>query len=138
MGVSVYPRLRREVVGIDPLAMVGKALAHEMERLEPVARHAGVMSLGDFVAISRAEVDELAMEDPPDDLEELPEPGPDEYSWFAPEDGLETVRALTKHVDAMPDAGSTKRDLLEDLEFLRRVLEAASQSGVTFNLGMDI
>jgi hypothetical protein len=68
---SLLASARNEVVGIDPLAMVAKALAHEMERLEPVARQAGVMSLGDFVSISKATVDELTMEDPPDGLEDL-------------------------------------------------------------------
>ena len=136
MGVSLFPRFREEIPGLDPLQMIGKVLAQEMERLDPPARAAGATPLGDFVSVSKTEMEDLAMEEPPDDAD-FSEPGPEEYDWFPPEDGLKTVASLAQHVRDSDPEGRTKADLLEDLEFLRQVLAKAAEAGVPFNLAID-
>ena len=69
-----------------------------------------------------------------DDEEEL-EMAPEQ--WFEPEEGLASVRALTRSLEEHPEALSNTEAVLQDLRAFDLVLTAAQDRGLKWHLGID-
>ncbi len=107
----------------------GKAISRASAKLLNAAAALGVKSLDDFVRVSfEAAAEELGLDDAIVDSQE-PE------RWFEPEDGLETVRALSGTVVAQPDRFDGK--VAAELEEFARVLEAAKAAKLKWHLAID-
>jgi hypothetical protein len=130
MGVAIYVVLERKESDADSLAhhMAGKALAHEIDVLDPIAKQRGLKSLF-----------ELCSGDPTggalDDGVDIP---PEE--WFDPRDGLRVVRGLLEILRARE---VTLRDfspehVIFDLVNIETVLTIAEAEENRFHVALDI
>jgi hypothetical protein len=72
-----------------------------------------------------------------DALKALPPVG-EEHLWFAPAEGLATVRRLTTYVGDNPNQFQRHTDLLADLMDLERCLAEGQRHNVRFHLSYDI
>jgi hypothetical protein len=131
MGVAVYIAAEREVPGLD-VSVNGKPLARSnLDRFRPTPE---VRPLHDYFSISPEDAASIAGDDPDD----VP-PGrypPEE--WFAPEDGLATVRALLAYLAAHPDDRRNIPFVVDDLREFERVLTGLAAAGVRWHLAIDI
>lgn len=130
MGLAWYVTLNKPLKDPDPATSIsGKALAHNDEPLESLAKSLNVRPLTDFVSVSADDVDDILGDDAPDvEIEE---------SWFEPADGLRTVRALSQDLRK-----ATKLDqpdhVAKDLAALERILMAAEEKKAKFHLSVDL
>jgi hypothetical protein len=133
MSVALYVALEKEVPGFDASSVCGKLLAKAQESLDAIARRQGLTPLEDF--IRAAPEDLLAfLEDSGGVPEGVEMPAED---WFAPSEGLKTVRGLLRHLRHDPSAVRHAEEVCDDLEAAGRVLAAAAQQGVRFHLAVD-
>jgi hypothetical protein len=110
-------------------AKPGKALARESDRLDTAARGRGVTPLTSLLSESRealiAQFKEAGF-----DPEKMRIPS---EQWFATDDGLKTVRALSEHVTARLNDFKQPNPILRDLKSAEALLAAADAAGVRFH-----
>jgi len=93
-----------------------------------------VTSLVSFTSQNPEEIADLMGEDviDVDDADEFPG-----EEWFAPEDGLATVRALIAHLTAVPSALPESAIIVDDLRGFERVLAMLVEKQVKWHLAVD-
>ncbi len=141
----------------------GEALAFASDLLERLASEAGVRTLMDFFSMEPEEVEtlfgmlgldgtgtEVLPEDEgdqpapsaPDTVPELDEAPPE--VWFPARDGLTTVEALIKAVEALPETANEETDtppsqaILADLRQFETILTNLATEGIRWHLMVDI
>jgi hypothetical protein len=109
----------------------GNHLSRESEKLERIAQQIGVKSLMSFFSSNPKELGSFLGDASPT------EPGisPPGEKWFGAEEGLDTVRALTDHLETVESAASSL--LLSDLREFERVLTVAQQQNYRWHLAID-
>jgi hypothetical protein len=126
------------VEGEDPgydIFVNGHALAQYEDALEKLALRLGVRPLIDFFSADENSMALLIEEGAgnPELMKKLPPP-----QWFAPDDGLETVRAL---VDVLRDdpqqLGTEGPQVLSELLEYARVLERTVKAGLRWHLAVS-
>ncbi len=133
MGLGYVVVLERELDGIDPRQVDGRALAAERHTLDAAAHEMGLPGLGEFVAFSHAEAETLAA----DMKFDAPTVGDSTGRWFSCASGLEVVRAIQDFLDENPDEVREAAAIRDGLHAMRAVLEAAEAAGVRFRLSVE-
>jgi hypothetical protein len=127
--VSYYIVLDKEDVDFDAFVN-GKAVAKAVDELADVCAKLGLPPLDNFLAMSPDDVEDLLDEDV-----DIPEC---EEAWFAPDEGLKLIDALSRHLRANPkdvkDAGS----VLDDLAEYSEVLMQAKAVGAKWHFHLDL
>ena len=113
----------------------GKAIAQADESLAKLARKLKVRPLSEFLSMSS--------EDVADAIEDFDLPGGvatqvEAEQWFAPDEVLATVRALSKHIKSSPKSVSNATDILADLALYEDVLLKAKRKRLKCHLSIDI
>jgi hypothetical protein len=131
MALAIIITLERELPEAAAYAKsgTGKALARESDRLDFAARACGVGALTSLLSESPAALAEQLRADgfDPAKMRLPPE------QWFAPGDGLKTVRALAEHVQAKLNDFKQPNPILRDLRAAEQLLAAAEAAGVRFH-----
>jgi hypothetical protein len=129
MSAAWYIVLERKIPGFDPFVN-GKALARAGEKLEKLAKAAGVTPLMKFFIASPDELAEFAA----DHGASLKGAGVESAEqWFSPGEGLKVVHVLLEAVEKQAgDAG-----VVSDLKEFQSVLETAQKHGVRWHLAVD-
>ncbi len=134
MSAAFYAVLDREVKGMDPLALDGKALSTAQEQLDALAVSLGTRPLMEFVSF--AEEEQAAM------AEEFGIPTVEvtirKEEWFDPSEGIETLQAMLRHLASgrHPLAGDSR--VKEELNHLLRILAGAEAAGARFHMSVSI
>src|SRR5687767_4194352 len=102
MGAALYIVAKDKPEGMD-LFVNGKALSQASARLSSAAKKLGVRELMSFFSQNP--------EDAADFVEDVSALPPEQ--WFAPEEGLTTIRALITHFSASPSDSAVVDDLRE-------------------------
>jgi len=125
MGNALYIALEKPLPDVDTM-IDGKMLSKAEKQLAKAARDFGVRPLMDFFSTSADEAADLLGED----VAGIDIPA---AQWFSAEEGLRTVDGLLVAVDASPELGVAKDDLLG----CQRVLHEAQKHGVRWHLAID-
>lgn len=134
MAASLYIVVEGEDPGFD-IFVNGHALARNEEALHRIATALKVSPLLDFFS---ADVNSMALlldqgSGDPEWAGNLPQP-----QWFAAEDGLATIRALTSFLSQTPAAlGSETRHVLSDLAEYERVLHKTALYNLRWHLAVS-
>ena len=159
MGLAYFICAEHPVEGVAEGTPDGKALAQASDHLEALAQGAGVPGLFEFLSVDPATAAALSGwedteddEDPDDsdddefaddDDDEDNPPGPVEQ-WFAAEDGLTTIEALIRWVEADPDALAAELGtwikpaaVVAELNEFAAILRRLAAAGVRWHLGID-
>jgi len=126
------------VEGEDPgydIFVNGRALARHEDALERVALQLGVKPLIEFFSADENSMSLLIEEGAgnPDLMRRLPPP-----QWYAPADGLATVRALISTLQNDPhQLGTEGPQVLTELQEYARVLEKAVDAGHRWHLAVS-
>ena len=133
MAQAIVVILERELpeAAIYAKAATGKALAREADRLDHAARVQKVAALTAMLSESQAAlVEQLKAEGfDPAKMRLPPE------RWFAPGEGLKTIRALAEQVAANLNDFKQPNPILRDLKAAEALLVAADAAGVRFHFG---
>lgn len=130
MSLAYYIVVERDLPDFDPFVN-GKAVGHADETaLAAIYEQLGVKDLMEFASSNREELAGFFEE------VELPENLPEE-EWFAASDGLATVRALRRHLQANPGDLDNSAAVLADLEEMETVLRRLDEEGVRWHLAID-
>jgi hypothetical protein len=131
MSVALFIVTEREVPGLET-DVNGKALGRS-NRLDKLAKQAGVRPLMDFFSEDPEEAVEMA--------EELGRPVPaggfPPVEWHTAVDGLVTVRGLLAYLAVHPDAIPKAADIADDLREFEQVLAGLEQVNVRWHLAVD-
>jgi hypothetical protein len=134
MAASLYIVVEGEDPGYD-IYVNGQALARNEDALEKVARHMRVVPLLEFFSAdenSMALLSEQGAGDP-EWCKHLPHP-----QWFRASEGLLTVQALVRFLEARPMAlGSETIGVLSELREYERVLKKTSLYGLRWHLAVS-
>ena len=121
--------LDKEDVDFDAFVN-GKAVAKAIDDLAGVCAKLGLLPLDDFLATS------------PDDIEDLLDEDIDipdcEEAWFAPDEGLKLIGALSRHLQANPKDVKDARSVLDDLAEYSEVLTQAKAVGAKWHFHLDL
>ena len=134
MAASMYIVVEGDDPGYD-IFVNGRALARHEDALERIALRLGVRPLIEFFSADENSMALLIEEGAgnPELMKKLPPP-----QWFAPDDGLETVRAL---VDVLRDdpqqLGTEGPQVLSELLEYARVLERTVKAGLRWHLAVS-
>jgi hypothetical protein len=131
MAASLYIVVEGEDPGFD-IFVNGRALARNEEALGRLAASMGVNSLLDFFSADENSMALLLEQGTgnPEWARNLPEP-----QWFAPRDGLITIRSFLSFLSANATAlGSETPSVLAELREYERVLEKAGARGLRWHL----
>ena len=126
------------VEGDDPgydIFVNGRALARYEDALEKVALRLGVKPLIEFFSADENSMSLLIEEGAgnPELVRRLPPP-----QWYAPADGLATVRALINTLTADPQQlGTEGPQVLTELKEYAAVLERADRAGHRWHLAVS-
>jgi len=126
------------VEGEDPgydIFVNGRALARHEDALERLALRLGVRPMIEFFSADENSMSLLIEEGAgnPDLIRRLPPP-----QWYAPGDGLATVRALMAALQDDPQQlGTEGAQVLGELEEYERVLDKASRAGHRWHLAVS-
>ena len=134
MGVGWYVTLQRELPGVDPSAVDGKALIHAQHQLRVIAERLGLTPLLAFLATNPAELGWFLQREGLDP-EDYPLP---EEEWFDPANGLATVRGLLADLRRDPRGINWAEQVVRDLEALAVILDAAAREQVPFHLSTGL
>ncbi|WP_018607694.1 hypothetical protein [Uliginosibacterium gangwonense] len=131
MSLAIYPVFEQplETDEFDP--GLGEALAANIEVLEEIADDADLVSLSVLADSREVPVD---FDGDSDELIDLLGPSTE---WNDAGEGLIVVLALLNHLKTTPDAAaelSGGEGVIEELEELARILQAADAEGVRFRL----
>lgn len=128
---AFYIVLQEKIPGVDALSLEGRAVSKHSDKLEMLAKQAGVKPVTSFFSVNRDEalgllgVNEASRPDIPI---------PDEQ-WFTPEEGLLTVDALLKTLAGEPSAENSA--LARELAEFQQVLQAARSRNIRWHLAID-
>jgi hypothetical protein len=128
LSAALFVVLDPQIPGFDPF-LNGKTLAKELDALDELALRLGVRALAEFVSMNEGTAMNFLDEGDP-----IPP-----AVWFAPEEGLATVRSFRAHLMAEhphPAVADPAR-ALDDLGDLERILAAASEHGARWHLEVD-
>lgn len=134
MSACLYIVVEGEDPGFD-IFVNGRALARNEDALEKMAQRVGVKPLLEFFS---ADVNSMALlleegAGDPEWAKTLPPP-----QWFAPEDGLITVRTLLDHLRASPTSlGNETEAVAQEMEEFERVLHKAAQRQLRWQLAVS-
>ena len=128
MGSALYISAKRKPRNFD-LLVDGKALAKAEEKLGVVCARIGVKRLMDFFGMSPDEVADMVGE-------EVPNAAPEK--WFEPKEGLATVRALRRFLEAGTESVEGSANVIEDLRQFERVLSYLEEKKIPWHLAIDI
>ena len=110
-------------------AASGKALARETDRLDSAARRKGVAPITGLLSESQAAL-----------IEQMKEAGFDPAKmrlppeqWFAPADGLKTVRAVSEYVTSNLNDFKQPNPILRELKAAEALLAAADAADARFH-----
>jgi hypothetical protein len=134
MAASMYIVVEGEDPGYD-IFVNGRALARNEDAMEALARSIGVKPLIDFFSADQNSMALLIEEGAGDPqlLDKLPPP-----QWFAPEEGLQTVRALLETLDREPaQLGSESEFIREELEEYATVLRKTVERKLRWHLAVS-
>ena len=107
----------------------GKALAREEQKLDYAARCKNVPAITSLLSESPAKLIEQLKADGFDPSKmRIPT-----EQWYAPADGLRTVRALIEYVTEKLNDFKQPNPILRDLKWMESSLAAAASSGVRFH-----
>lgn len=115
----------------------GKFLSKEAESLRKISKALGIKELEDFVSYSPDEAREL-MEDIGLEEEDIKGVSVPNLKWHEPQEGLDWVKAVAKHIKANPKAVKNAKGVFEDLKEYEVVLAKAKAVGVKWNLQVDL
>ena|SRR5688572_28677482 len=113
--------------------MDGKCLAGASDALDAVALQLGVRPLSEFISADPVVAVEF-VEDAGADSTEVNLPA---LQQFSPQEGLETVRALTAYVQTNPTAVGDSAGVVQDLRECERILITAAQQGAGWHFEVD-
>ncbi len=125
---AFYIVLQEKLPGVDATGLEGLALSKHSEKLEALAKQAGVISLMNLFSAGEEEMagfleDHDATVNPP------------EEKWFSAEEGLKTITVLLR---ALADAPSSEHSAITaELRQFEEVLQAARSRNVRWHLGID-
>jgi hypothetical protein len=134
MAASLYIVVEGEDPGFD-IFVNGHALARNEDALDRLAESLGVMPLLQFFSADENSMCMLLEQGAgdPEWARHLPQP-----QWFAPEDGLATVKALIEFVSSTPVSfGSETLPVLGELREYERVLVKAVRYKVRWHLAVS-
>ena len=131
LGLGYVIVLERELDGIEPRDVDGRTLAKHRHALDAVAHEMDLPGLGEFVAFSQAEADALA-----DDMK-FDAPTAGGGRWFVSANGLEVVRSIRTYLQENPDEIEDADAVLQGLQEMQSVLEAAHAADTRFRLSID-
>lgn len=127
MGSAYFIVLERPIAGVDT-SMDGKSLAKAADDLDWTARQIGVKPLSEFVSVDPHVAREI-LEDETSGLPELQQ--------FSAAEGLKSVLALIREIQAWPSGTGKTEGLLSDLRECERILNAAAEQGVRWHIEVD-
>jgi hypothetical protein len=134
MAASLYIVVEGEDPGFD-IYVNGRALARNEGELEKLAMRVGVKPLLDYFSADRDAMALLVEEGAGNEklLERLPQ-----AQWYAPEDGLVTVRALLEALRASAELlGEDTRRVAAELEEYERVLMKTAAHKLRWHLAVS-
>jgi hypothetical protein len=134
LGLGYVIVLERDVDGIDPRRVDGRTLAKHRHTIDSFAHEMDLPGLGEFVAFNQTEAEALA-----EDMK-FDTPPVGSGRWFEPANGLEVVQSIRSYVRDNPEEVEGLDDadaILEGLEAMERVLEAARTAETRFRLSID-
>jgi hypothetical protein len=120
---ALYIVTEKEIPGFDPYVN-GKALSRASDELDLLALAASVRPLMNFFSMSPDEAAAILDEAGDEELLITAE------QWFAPEEGLVTVRALLA-------GGDLPHGVKDDLDEFETVLETLRKHSVRWHLAVD-
>src|SRR5580658_4891993 len=134
MAASMYIVVEGEDPGFD-IFVNGRALARHEDAVERVALRLGVKPLIEFFSADENSMSLLIEEGAgnPELMRKLPPP-----QWYAPEDGIATVRALIAAIENDPhQLGTEGPQVLSELEEYGRVLERTMRAGLRWHVAVS-
>ena len=134
MAASMYIVVEGEDPGFD-IFVNGRSLARHEDALERVALKLGVRPLIEFFSADENSMSLLIEEGAgnPELIRRLPPP-----QWYAPHDGLVTVRALVEALSNEPQLlGTEGAQVLSELNEYLRVLEKADARSMRWHLAVS-
>ena len=134
MGVSIWVRLRQEIPDIDPLETDGKLLSKAMDILDEASKSLQVRPLSDFYSVSGKQA--MAEADGLDLSEEEWEALADDHVWWAPAEGLASVKALLRWTRENQGKVQRPEEVIADLIGFHSALEAATRLDIQFNIAV--
>jgi len=132
MSVALYIVLEREDPCLESY-VDGRALSRAEAELMEVAKRLGVTPLMDFFSM---DPEEMLAEAQEFNTGLTTDTVPAE-AWFAPADGLRTVRALRQYVDTNEGSVTEAASVANELVGFEHVLEEAERRGIRWHLGVD-
>ncbi len=134
MAASMYIVVEGEDPGFD-IFVNGRSLARHEDALARIALGLGVRSLIEFFSADENSMSLLIGEGAgnPELIRRLPPP-----QWYAPADGLTTVRALVEALENEPQLlGTEGAQVLSELREYDRVLEKADARSMRWHLAVS-
>jgi len=134
MSASMYIVVEGEDPGFD-IFVNGQALARNEDPLERLAERLGVQPLLEFFSADRNSMALLLDqgEGDPEWAHHLPQ-----SQWFAPEEGLRTIRCLLDFLSMAPSAlGSDTEIVARELGEYETVLRKTFQHGLRWHLAVS-
>jgi len=132
MGTAYFIVLERPIAGLDT-SMDGKSLAKEVADLDWTAKEIGVRPLSEFVSVDPEMAREF-LEGGGVSTSEIPLP---DVQHFSPEEGLKSVQALFREIQAWPPGTKDTAEVLADLRECERILLGAANNGVRWHFEVD-
>ena len=133
MSLGFVIVLDKDVAGVDPRDIDGRALAAERHTLDAIAHEVDLPGLCEFVAFSHAEAEALA-----EDMKfDAPTTGSASGRWFACASAIPVVRAILGSLRDEPEEVYEPQAVVDALKGLQAVLEAADAAGARFRLSLD-
>ncbi len=135
MGAALYVVLNTSDPGFDTF-MSGKALSRSEEPLAAISQKIGVRPLMEFFSTDASELTDFALDAGmgAEDLQALPA----QASWFDPDEGLRTARALIDELQGNSVAIERLDLVIADLKDIVRILEEAKRRGLQWHLAVDL
>lgn len=135
MSVALCIVAQEPVADLD-LCVRCKAIGRvDDQTLDELCDALNVTSLVSFTSQNPGELADIMGEEviDVDNDDELPV-----EEWFAPEDGLATVRALIAHLAKCPSALPDAAAVVDDLRGFERILAALAEKQVKWHLAVDM
>ena len=134
MGAALYIALDQEIAGFDSFVN-GKFLAEESDALDRIATKLEVTPLMDFFSTPPGEISDFL---DGEGLGEIADMKLGKQSWFDPEDGLRTVKALLSYFAEKSAKVENLQGVVSDLREFKQVLLKAKNHGVKWHLSVDL
>ncbi len=134
MGSALFIVLEKELPGIDTFVN-GKALAKAENILDEIASQLNIRSLMSFFSVSEEMV--LSTIDEVDAEEELIKLNIEPEKWFAPSEGLNTIRELLIFIQNNPGSIDASDFVIKDLKEFEAVLSEAEKHKISWHLEID-